>query len=92
MQTPDHPHRQSSFSVQNLGDARTRANDLLQVPSGEPLLLHAEFDRLDRIGRVHRIVLSFIGIDERCKHIQSVAITRSAFAPQRRSTSLSAAS
>src|SRR5256885_12165878 len=77
MQTPDHPHRESSFSVQNIGDASARANDLLQVRSGESLLLHTEFDRLNRVRRVHRIVFSLIGINERCEDVQSVAIARS---------------
>src|ERR1700694_5829538 len=77
MQTPDHFQRQPPVSVQNLGDASARANDPLQVPSGEPLLLHAELDRLDGVSWVHRIVLSLIGIDERCEHIQTVAVTRS---------------
>jgi len=77
MQTPDHPHRQSSFSVQNLGDASARANDLLQVPPGKPLLLHTELDRLDGVGLVHRIVFSFIGIKEHCEHIETVAVARS---------------
>src|SRR5216684_5229920 len=77
MQTPDHPDRQSSLSVQNLGDASTRTNDLLQVPPGEPLLLHTEFDRLDGVRWVHRIVFSLIGIDERCEHIETVAVARS---------------
>jgi hypothetical protein len=92
MQTPDHPHRQPSLSVQNLSDARACANDLLEVPTREPLLLHTKFDRLDGVRWVHRIVLSLIGIDERCEHIQSVAVTRSRLCAQRRSTSLSAAS
>ena len=69
--------RQSSFSVQNLGDASARANDLLQVPPGKPLLLHTELDRLDGVGLVHRIVFSFIGIKEHCEHIETVAVARS---------------
>lgn len=76
MQTPDHRDRQCSFSVQNFGNAGTRADDLLQVPPGEPLLFHVEFDGLDGVGRVHRIVLGFIGIDERREHIQPVAVAR----------------
>src|SRR3989337_1622147 len=77
MQAADHPDRQSSLSVQNLGDAGTRADNLLQIPPGQSLLLHTEFDRLDGIGWVHRIVLSLIGIDECREHIQPVASARS---------------
>jgi len=73
VQTPDHPDRQSAFSVQNLGGTRARADDTLQVQPSEPLLLHAEFDRLDWVGGIHRIVLRFIGINERCEHVQPVA-------------------
>src|SRR5271154_2890234 len=77
MQTPDHSHRKPPLSVQNFSNACACANDLLQVPSGESLLLHAKFDRLDRVGWVHRIVLSLICVGERCEHIQSVAIASS---------------
>jgi hypothetical protein len=39
------------FLFANLGDASAVADDLLQISSREALLLHAEFDRLDRIRR-----------------------------------------
>src|SRR5947207_7418524 len=79
VQTSDHSYRESSLSVQDLGDAGAGADDLLQVAPGEALLIHTEFDRLDGIRRVHRIVLSLIGVDKRCEHIQSVAVARSRF-------------
>src|SRR5262249_2174362 len=43
----------------------------------ETLLLHAELDRLDGIGRIHRVMLRLIGIDEGCEHIQAVAVAGS---------------
>jgi hypothetical protein len=66
--------RSSALSTQNLGDAGACANDLLQVPSREPLLLHAELNGLNGVRRVHRMVLRFIGVDEGRKHIQAVTV------------------
>lgn len=40
----------------------------------EPLLLHAEGDRLDRVRRVQRIMFRFLSIDVGCKHIEAVAV------------------
>jgi hypothetical protein len=51
-----------------------RANDLFQVSSREALLLHTELDGLDRIGRIHRIMLNLVRIDEGREHIQPVAL------------------
>ena len=93
MQAADHRDRQSALSVHDLGDAGACADDLLQVSPGQSLLLHPEFDRLDRIRRIHRIVFCFIGIDQGREHVQSIAVARSGLrTPEARSTSLSAAS
>jgi hypothetical protein len=43
------------------------------------LLLHAEFDRLDRIGRVHGIVLRLIGVDQGRQNIETIALKRLRF-------------
>src|ERR1700730_14770816 len=71
------------FAVKNLGYAGPCSDEFLQVSAREPLLVHTEFDCLNRIGRVHRIVLRLIGVDEGRKHIEPVAIARSRLsAPQ----------
>src|SRR5580704_19394848 len=46
MQTPDHADGQATLAVKNLRYAGPRADDLLKIPAREPLLLHAELDRL----------------------------------------------
>src|SRR6266481_2401960 len=73
MQATDHRDREPALSVQDLGDPSARADDLFQILSREPLLLHTELDRLDRIGRVHRVVLRLVRIDEGREHIQPIA-------------------
>src|SRR5438132_4634256 len=73
VQTPDHADGQSAFTVEHLGDAGARADEFLQVPPGEALLLHTEFDRLDRIGWIQRVVFRLIGIDKGRKYIEPVA-------------------
>jgi hypothetical protein len=42
------------------------------------LLIHAELDRLDRIGRVHGIVRRLIAIDQRRQDIQAITVWGSA--------------
>jgi hypothetical protein len=78
MQASDHANRQAALAVQNLRHARSRSDERFEVLAGEALLLHAELDRLDRIGRVHRIMLGLIGIDQRRQHIETVALRRAA--------------
>lgn len=60
VQSPNHADRELALAVQYLGDARTCAEDSLQIAPRQPLLLHAKLDRFDRIGRVNRTVLAFI--------------------------------
>jgi len=45
----------------------------------KPLLLHAELDRLDRVGRIDRIVLRLVGVDQRREHVEAVAFARARF-------------
>ena len=49
-------------------------DDRLQISAREPLLLHAEFDRLDRVGRIDWVVIAFIGVDQDSKHIEPVSV------------------
>jgi hypothetical protein len=78
MQASDHANRQAALAVQNLRNARSRSDERFQVLTREALLLHAGLDRVDRIGRLHRIMLGLIGIDQRCEHIETVALRRAA--------------
>jgi hypothetical protein len=39
-------------AVQDFRDPGSRADDAFEVLSGETLLLHAERDRFDRVGRI----------------------------------------
>lgn len=40
------------------------------------MLLHPKLDRLDRVGRIHRIVLRLVGLDESRKDVEAVAFGR----------------
>ena len=53
-------------------------DDRFKVLPRKTLLLHAELDRLNRIGWVHWIVLRLIGIEQRCQHIEAIALGCSA--------------
>jgi hypothetical protein len=53
-----------------------RAEHFLQVFARQTLLLHPELDRLDRVGRVHGIVLGLVGIDQRRQHVDPVTLGR----------------
>jgi hypothetical protein len=79
MQAPDHANRQAALAVQDLRNARSRSDERFQVLAREPLLFHGELDRLDRIRRLHRVMLGLVGIDKRCQHIETVALRRAAF-------------
>ena len=41
---------------------RTRADNLLKFAAREPLLFHAELDRLNGVRRVNRKMLCFVGV------------------------------
>ena len=41
-------------------------------------MFHTELDRLDGIGRVHRVVLRLVGVDQRRQDIEPVALGRTA--------------
>src|SRR5450631_740552 len=78
MQAPYHANRQAALAVQDLRNARSRSDERFQVLAREALLLHAELDRLDRIGRLHWVMLGLVGIDQRCQHFETVARWRAA--------------
>ena len=50
VQTADHVDRQASAAVEHLRNPGARTEDPLQILAGKALLLHPEFDRLDRSG------------------------------------------
>ena len=92
MQAADHADREAALAVQDLHNAGSRADERLETLSREALLLHADLDRLDRIRRVHGIVLGLIGVDQRRQDVEAVIPGVPLLAPQRRSTSARARS
>lgn len=89
MQPPNHAQRESALAIEDFGDARAPAQNPFEILSRQPLLLHAEADGRDRIGRVDGVVLRLIGFDE-CRENVAAVTFRRARAPQRRSISSSA--
>ena len=55
MQATDHGDREPALPVQDLGDPGARSDNLFQILSRKPLLLHPGLDSLDGIRRVDRI-------------------------------------
>jgi hypothetical protein len=76
VQTADHIDRQPSTAVEHFRDASAAAQDSLQVLACEGLLLHPEFDRLDRIRRIDRMLLVLMGVDQRSAHIEPISLWR----------------
>ena len=72
MQTADHCDRQAPSPVQNLGDARPRPDNALQILAGEALLLHPKFYGLDRIWGIDWMVLILIGVDQGRQDIEPI--------------------
>src|SRR5512132_3219408 len=76
VKTADHADRKATLSVQHLGDPGSRADDALEILATEALLLHPKLNRVDGIRRVHRMMFGLIGVDQRCEHIQAIALRR----------------
>jgi hypothetical protein len=76
VEAADHADRQAALAVQHLGDARAGADDWLESLPGESLLLHPKQDCFDGIGRVHRVMFGLVSVDERCQHVEAVALGR----------------
>ena len=74
MKRPNHAKRERAPTVQNLGHSCTRTDHRFQTFSGEPLLLKAELDRLDSIGREDGGVRPFVRVDERREHFEVLPV------------------
>ena len=74
MKTADYGDRQGSPRLST--SACGAAEDALQVLAGEALLLHPEFDRLDPIRRIHRVVLVLIGVDQDSEYLEPIPFRR----------------
>lgn len=49
--------------------------------SRQALLFHPEFDRLDRVGRIDRVVLALIGVDQGRQDIEPISLRRARARP-----------
>ena len=79
MQLPDHLQRKFSFPVQDLARTALQAYDPSQVILRVTKLLHPEFDRLDRIGIVDRIMFFLVFVDQHAEDLQFITFWRSGF-------------
>ena len=74
MQLADHRQAERPPLRQYLGHAPAPADELADVRSLQPALLHDELDQRDRVRRLDRVMLGLIGFDEGRKHIEAVAV------------------
>jgi hypothetical protein len=74
VQAPDHWHRQWAAARQHFIDAVQAADHGFEIARRQPLLVHAEFDRLDRIGGIDRVVPRLVGLHQGGQHIQTIAV------------------
>src|SRR2546425_8830401 len=76
MQAPDHLERERALAVQHFVDPIELTDHGHQVFGAEARLLHAELDRLDRIGQVHGKVLRLVGLDQGGENVQPLSFGR----------------
>jgi len=74
MKPLNHPECQRTLSSQYLVYSVLPANDRDEVVYGETLLLHSEFDSLNRIREIDGIMFPLIGLDQGYKNIQSIPL------------------
>ena len=74
VQAADHGNGEPAAPVEDLGNAGPRPKNAFKILARQALLLHAKFDRLDRIGHIHAVALAFVGVDQCCKHVQPIAL------------------
>ena len=70
----DHAQAQASLAIKHFGHAAARPDERLEVTRGQALLLHAELDGLDGVGRAEVAVLVLVGLDERHQHVTLVRL------------------
>jgi hypothetical protein len=74
MKGADHREREVPPPVEDLGDARSRAKDRLEVLARPSLLLETKQDRLDGIGRQDGGMGALVGIDESAEDVELVEL------------------
>ncbi|MNV41117.1 hypothetical protein D3C71_1327450 [compost metagenome] len=74
MQVTDHVQRQRTLAVEYLVNPIGLADAGYQILGGEPGLLHAEFDCLNRVGRGNGVVLVFVRLDQGDQYVEFIAL------------------
>ena len=74
VERPHHARGQAAPAVQDLVDPRPPSKAVRHVGGPETGLVHAEPDRLDRIGRVDRNGLALVGFDDQGEKLDLVLL------------------
>src|SRR6186713_1876628 len=74
MQPANHLQRQGAFAVQDFVHAIDLPDHRNQIFWRECHLLHAKFDRFNRIGQIKMEVPFFIGFEERNQYVQTLTL------------------
>jgi len=76
VQAPDHVERERAATVEYLRYPAAAAENQFKIAPGQPLLLHAELDGVDRIGRIDGIVRLLVSADEQQQDLAPIRIAR----------------
>jgi len=73
VQVADHVQRQRTLAVEHLVDPIGLADAGHQILGGQPGLLHADFDRLDRVGRGDGVVFALVRLNQCDQYVELIA-------------------
>ena len=73
MQAPDHGQSEMPLARQDLGDARSRSQNWLELRTRHAALFHGKLDGGDGVGRIDRPVPVLIIADHQRKEIEAIA-------------------
>src|SRR3990172_11111973 len=74
MQTADHVNRKAATTVQHLGHSGSTSQNVCQIFTRQTPLLHAEFDRLNRVRWIYWIMFVLVRIDKRRQYIKAITL------------------
>jgi hypothetical protein len=77
VQPPNHLDRRSPPAIQNFRNPRAAAYIRFQVFSAKSLLLHAKFDRLNRIRRTDRMVFFLVRVEQDAQQLKLIGFSGS---------------
>src|ERR1700722_927351 len=79
MKSPDHFERERALSTQYLVHAVAIADEGNEVARLQPILIHMVLDRLDRVWKIHWIMLPLPRLHQGDERVEAITLRRVAF-------------